>query len=170
MIGLPGVFRLIPWWLWAGAGLFLWGAWNKHAAKTAIEARERAEVVAETARIQQRGTAAALTETTRRITVQAKVNRNASTRTVRAAAAAASAAVAGGGLRADAAALAASAAACHPAPGRDGEADRLARVLGEVVDEYRAVAAAADRAVIAGQACEQSYSALIEAPAAGEQP
>jgi hypothetical protein len=166
-----GILGAIPIWTWIVIAALAFGAWNKHSAKRANEARAQAELAAESARIQQRGTAASLTETTRRIEAQSKVNRNASTSTARARAAAAAAAGAAGGLRAAAiGAAASSAAACHSTLGRDSEASRLADVLVEVVDEYREVAAAADRAVIAGNACQQSYEALTAAPAAEEPP
>jgi hypothetical protein len=51
--------------------------------------------------------------------------------------------------------------ACAP---ERSKAARLAEVLGACTDEYRAVAEAADRAVIAGLACEASYESLKPAP------
>jgi hypothetical protein len=47
-----------------------------------------------------------------------------------------------------------------PVAAASSPADRLADVLGESVDRYRAVAEAADRAVIAGRTCEAAFDAL----------
>ena len=41
-----------------------------------------------------------------------------------------------------------------------GEADKLADVVGQCAQQYREVAAVADAAIIAGQACERAYLAL----------
>lgn len=76
-------------------------------------------------------------------------------------AAVAGAAVSDGGLRSAARVIA---SGCRTAQGTgapaSGPADRLADVLAESTERYRAVAAAADRAIIAGQLCVRDYESL----------
>lgn len=123
--------------------------------------RQAAEVQAQIATAREEAIHAALIETTRRLDAQQEATRNARTQAQRAKADADAARSALGGLR-DAANAAAADSACTDAPstGR-GPADRLAHVLDQMAGEAAAMAEVLDRAIIAGQACEASYNALI---------
>lgn len=72
------------------------------------------------------------------------------------------------GLRIAARTLAAGCGAVSSSPtaAASSAADRLADVLGESSERYRAVALAADRAIIRGQQCQVDYDALTPSPAA----
>lgn len=103
-----------------------------------------------------------LIETGRRIAAQSKAANDAQVQSNRADAADRANARAADGLRIAAHTLASGcrAAGADPAASASSPADRLADVLGESVSEYRAVAKAADNAVIRGQQCSASYDAL----------
>lgn len=75
---------------------------------------------------------------------------------------AASAAAAADSLRDAARAAAASCAASNPASASGSPADGLADVLDSMEREGRRMAEEADRAVIAGQACERAYTSLTQ--------
>ena len=104
---------------------------------------------------------AAINETARRLAAQAQATKEADENLNRARSAAVGAAAAADRLRVRLAAIKADAGASNPAAAGASQTDRLADVLGQCADRYREVAAAADRAVIAGRACEASYNALI---------
>jgi hypothetical protein len=155
---LIGLLRGIPIWAWALAAALAWGGWQKHRA-TSIAA-EFAQARQQAAAEREQALAAAIAETARRLAAQQEATRNADKATLKARSAAASAAVAADGLRSRLAAIKADAGASNPAAAGAGQTDRLADILGECADHYRGVAAVADRAIIAGQACEQSYLSL----------
>ena len=153
-----GLARGVPVWAWALAAVLAWGAWQRHSATRAADALATHKVQTEAARSE--AMHSALIETTRRLTAQQEVTRAAQSRASRALQDRAAAASAADGLRQYADQLAARAGACDPAVAAGSDAERLAAVFAESVEEYRAVAEAADRAIIAGQACEHSYDAL----------
>jgi hypothetical protein len=124
-----------------------------------IADRQAAEVREQIATEREQAIHAALVETARRLQEQEQVTRHARTQSTRARADAAAARSAADSLR-DAATAAAGRACDDPAVAGRGEADRLADVLGEATRELELVAAAADRAIIAGQACESAYEGL----------
>jgi hypothetical protein len=103
---------------------------------------------------------AAFAETERRLAAQKEITDAADLRARQARRDADAAATAALGLREHAQALAARADACDSATASERPAGRLADVLGACSEEYRTVAAAADRAINAGLTCEQSYSSL----------
>jgi Protein of unknown function (DUF2514) len=155
---LLGIVRAIPLWVWALAAALAWGGWQKHRA-TSIAA-EFAQAQQQAAAEREQALAATIAETARRLAAQQEATRRADTSLAKARGAAASAAVAADGLRSRLAAIKADAAASNPAATGAGQTDRLAELLGTCADRHRDVAAAADRAIIAGIACEQSYNAL----------
>lgn len=152
------LLRLVPIWAYTLAAALAWGGWQHHRARVA--GVELAQHITQTANLREQAMHAALIETTRRLMAQQEAADAAALQTRQARTAAAAAGSAADKLRAHAARLAASAAACNPTAAASSPADRLAHILGESVDRYREVAAAADRAVIAGQLCERSYGAL----------
>lgn len=139
------------------AGLAFAGGWK---VRDWSADRQAAETAAHIATERETAMHAALVETSRRLTAQQEAAHAAQQRTRQARADADAAASAADSLREHAQQLAARAGACDSAVAGTGPADRLADVLAQSVERYRAVAEAADRAVVAGQACEQSYSAL----------
>jgi hypothetical protein len=153
-----GLLRVVPWWAWALAAALAWGGWQKHRA-TSIAA-EFALAQQQASAEREQALAASIAETSRRLTAQQEATRRADSSLLKARGAAASAAGAADSLRARLAAIQADAGASHPAAAGAGQTNRLAELLGECADRYRGVASAADRAIIAGQACEASYIAL----------
>lgn len=168
MIAAAGLLRAVPLWAWAVAALVAWGGINKIRADRAAEGREKAEAAAELAREAQRGTAAALTETTRRVTAQAKEARHAADRQARDRADAAAADGAGLRVRDFAAGLAARAGAADPAAAGDrADAADAARMLAQLLERADAraglLARVADERGRALEACTGSYDALTGA-------
>lgn len=141
----------------AGLAIGAAGGWQVQAWR---HGRIAAEAQAHVATAREEAMHGALIETTRRLTAQQEAAHAAETKARRARADAVAAGAAADSLREYATQLAADASACGATAPGDGPADRLANVLGESVEQYREVAAAADRAVIAGQLCQQSYDAL----------
>lgn len=137
------------------------GGWK---ARGWVADRQAAETAAAIATERETAMHAALIETTRRLTAQQEAARAAANQARQARADAADAAGAAERLRQRAAELAASAGACDSAAAAGGPADRLADVLAQSVERYREVAAIADRAIGAGQLCQQSYDSLDGAP------
>lgn len=144
-----------------GVVAFLTGAgWY---ARGVVAERDEAATVARMAAEREAQIAAHMRETERRLAAQKEIADEAERKTRAARADAARAAVAAGSLRTHVAALAERAATCDPAAAGDGPADRLADVLGQCVERYGAVAAAADRAIVAGQQCQRAYDSLTAA-------
>lgn len=152
-----GIMRAVPLSAWAIVAALAWGGVQHHKATRAGAALLKLQQ--QTADLREKALHGALLETTRRLAAQQEAADAAETLARRARADADAAGAAGQRLRA-AAAAAARAAACDPAAAASGPADRLADVLGQCVDRYRDVAAAADRAVIAGSECAARYDAL----------
>ena len=145
----------------AGALLALAGAlgvvaWAAHHERQIGENKCEAKVATATAQ----AASAALTESQRRLDAAQEVAHVAGQSAVLARSDADRAAAAARRLR-DQLAASAAARAADTAASSAGPADRSAEVLGQCVERYRSVAAAADAAVIAGQACERSYESLI---------
>lgn len=151
---LFALFSKVPWWLWAVAGLVLWG-WSGHHDYSAL----KGEVQVKAAKSQQEQR----DEEQRRVVEQAKKLDKIQ------------AAAEGDKLDADRARAAeqrlraqleiararseASASAATAAERKAAETVRV--VLGECVARYRELGEEADRARRAGQACEVSYDVLL---------
>jgi len=152
--------RAIPWWAYAIAACLAWGGYQRYQAKSAAKVYQQAQI--EAAKRTEAALADNIRETARRLAAQQKATQDAEAQTVKARAAAGAAAGAAERLRQRLDAIrAASAPAGDTSTAGAGTADRLAEVLGQCTDRYRDVAAAADRAVIAGRTCEAAYSSLI---------
>lgn len=153
--------RAIPFWVWLLAAAIAWGGYQRWRANSAAEVYQQAQI--EAARKTEAALADNIRETARRLAAQQKATQDAELQTAKARADAGAAAGAAERLRQQLSALrAASAPAGDTAAAGAGTTDRLADVLGQCADRYRDVAAAADRAVIAGRACEAAYNALIK--------
>ena len=148
---LPLVAAVVAGALGAGAG---WWLRDVIADRAEAEAREVIDTEPEAA------IHTTLVETARRLEAQEKATRNARSQAAKARADAAAAGAAADGLR-DAAQAAASACG-DPATAQRGQADRLAHVLAEAAAEAGRLAEAADRAIVAGHACEASYYGLTK--------
>lgn len=142
------MLKAVPVWVWALAAALAWGGWQKHQATEAQRAiaEQREEAMQAT-----------ITETARRLKAQEGVTRDADKAAAKARASAASAAASVVRLRER---LAATSASADPTAPSTGEAARLADLLGQCADRYVFVAGAADRAIVAGQACERAYESL----------
>lgn len=139
------------------AALGSWGGW---ALRDVVADRAEAEAREVVASEREAAIHTALVETARRLEAQEKATRDARTQATKARAAAVAAAGAADSLRDSAEAAA---RACgDPATTGGSAADRLAHVLAAATDEARRVAEAADRAIVAGLACEASYYGLTE--------
>lgn len=155
---LLSLAKLVPPWLWLLAAVIGWGAWQKHRAQVVAEDFHAAIVQAAGER--QADLQAKLAESQRRTdAIQEKVHA-ADLAASAARSDADRAAVSARRLRDRLATIEADARRRDPAASEAGETERLTHVLGSCIERYRLVAAAADAAVIAGQACESSYDAL----------
>lgn len=163
---LAGLARAVPIWAWVVLACLAWGGWQRHRAQAAGAELQRAQAHAAAEREQ--ALQASITETGRRLAAQQEIAHAADQAASRARADAAAAADAAGRLRQRIAALQASAAAGHSPAAGASPADRLAGALATCAERYRDVAAAADRAINAGRACERAYESLT--PAAGAPP
>lgn len=162
-----GVFRLVPPWVWLVVALVGWGGYQRYRANSAAAVYQQAQI--EAAKATEAALAENIRETARRLAEQVKATEDAQAKTTKARADAGAAGAAAARLRERLDALrAASAPAGNPpaaaASGAAGPADLLAACA----DRYSSVAASADRAVIAGQACEAHYRALIVNPPQGK--
>ena len=153
--------KAIPWWAYVIAACLAWGGWQRHRATSAAKVYQQAQI--EAAKRTEAALAENIRETARRLAEQLKATQDAEAKTIKARSDAAAAAGAAERLRDRLDAIrAASAPAGDSAASGAGTTDRLAEVLGQCTDRYREVAAAADRAVIAGLACEASYNTLTK--------
>ena len=159
LAGALGLAKALPVWAWALAACLAWGAVQKHRATAAGAELHRAQ--AEAAALREFDLQTSIAETTRRLAAERRNTHAADQAAALARADAASAAGAVERLQFRIAADQAAARASDPAAAGAGAADRNA--LATCAGRYRDVAAAADRAVIAGQACERAYDALTPA-------
>lgn len=162
------LLRVIPIWVYIVAACLAWGGYQRWRANSAAQEYAQAQAAAATER--EAALQAAIEETARRLAAQAKATKDADEQTAKAKTAAAGAAGAAQRLRAQLAAFAASATSSDPAASGAGATSGLAEILGECADRYRTVAVAADRAVIAGRACEQIYDSLASPRGSGSGP
>jgi hypothetical protein len=160
-----GIARAVPLWAWALAASLLWGGWQyRRAERSGAELLRQA---AETAQLREQALHGALVETTRRQRAAEEVIRVASENLAAARRDAAGAARAAAGLRDHVADLEARAAACDPGSAASRQA--AAAAAGMLADLQRRaderagiLAAYADEARIAGEACERAYDSLKE--------
>ncbi|RTL40575.1 MAG: DUF2514 family protein [Burkholderiales bacterium] len=141
--------------LLAVAGVLGAVAWAAHHERQIGAAQCRAEVATASAA----AASAALVESQRRVTAAQEVAHAADQAASAARSDADRAAAAARRLR-DQLAARGGTGADDFAASAAGPADPTANVLGQCVERYRSVAAAADAAVIAGQACERAYRSL----------
>ena len=157
---LLGLAKLVPAWVWVIAAVLGWGGIQHHRAKAAgAEMLHQQQVSAEA---HAAAATAALAETGRRLAAQQEIAHAADQAASRARADASAAADATVRLRQRIAALQASAGPADPAAAGPGAANRLGDALSACGDRYRDVAAAADRAITAGLACERAYTSLTD--------
>lgn len=155
------VLRAIPWWFYVLAACLAWGGYQRHRANSAAKTYQRAQI--EAAKATEAALAENIRETARRLAAQQKATQNAELKLAKARTDASAAGAAAQRLRDRLGAIrAAESSASNPAVAGAGTTDRLADILGECADRYREVAAAADRAVIAGRTCEAAYSSLTK--------
>jgi hypothetical protein len=152
------VLRLIPIWVWVVVACLAWGGWQRHRATSVAAEYQQAQAKAAT----ERETALALTvqETARRLAAQQEATNEAEKKSIKAVGDAAAARTAAARLRDKLAAVNANAGASGASAAGGGSAGRVADLLARCADRYTDVAGVADRAIIAGLACEQSYKAL----------
>lgn len=159
--------RAIPWWAYVFAVLLAWGGWQRYKAQSAAKTFQQAQI--EAAKATEAALAENIRETARRLAEQQKVAQHAETKFIRARADAGAASAAAARLRDQLNAIRATgSSSSDPAATGSGTTDRLANVLAECADRYRAVAEVADRSIIAGKACEASYESLSPNPPKGK--
>lgn len=141
-----------------------WGAYQKHQAT--VKGEELREQQAKQAQAEAEGLKKSLEETSRRLEAQKGVTHRANQKATKALAAAASSASALERMSLAASAAALRANANNTSPARPSEADLLANALSRCGAEYQRVAAIADTAIVAGQACEEAYNSLTPGDAA----
>jgi hypothetical protein len=150
--------KLIPIWVWVVVACLAWGGYQRHRANSVAAEYQQAQAKAAT----ERETALALTvqETARRLAAQQEATNEAEKKSIKAVGDAAAARTAAARLRDKLAALDASGGAASAPAAFASQAGRVADILARCADEYTKVAGVADRSIIAGLACEQSYKAL----------
>lgn len=157
---LLALLRLVPPVVWLILALLAWGGWQRHRVATVAAQFQAAKDKAAAERQHQLEQSIHKAQAVQ--AAQDEAIRHANDSTTASNTAAAAAADAARRLRDQLAAERSRARAADPAAAASSPADRTADVLAACVDRYRDVAAAADRAVIAGQACERAYGALSE--------
>lgn len=151
--------KLVPWWAWVLALVLAWGGWQKH--KAASTAREFAKEQAAAAADREKALQASVAESTRRLQAQNRIAQDAQAKTAKARADATAAADDLKRLR-DRLAKPTNSGPGNPASAAGSQTNIIAESLAECAGRYTALAGIADAAIIAGQACEQSYGALVK--------
>lgn len=156
--GLRGLLAKVPLVVWLVLALLIWGLYNQHERRmaTATLVTQQAAAAAATAS----KVAADKAETARIADTQKEAINELLAHQATDAAAIARSADAARRLQRQLAADAARRRTNDPASIGTGQADRLTVVFGQCVERYRAVAASAASAVLAGQLCERSYDAV----------
>ena len=159
------LLRRVPPWAWALAAVLAWGVWHRHQAIAARAEFEHAKAVAAAERAQ--ADAAAAAETARRLKTMQEVTDAATFQAQRDRAAAVAADAARNRLQQRVAAVQAGARAADPATAGGCQAaleagDLLADVLRRADERAGQLAAYADAARTAGEACERAYYSLTE--------
>ena len=152
------ILRAIPIWAYVVALVLAWGGFQKHRATVA--AGVVAAQAQKAAQEREAALAAAIQERDRRLSAQVEVVTHANAEIDRVKADAGRTLSERDRLRARLASL----QARRPGAGASAPAasptDSLPDLLGQCADRYASVAAEADRAVVAGLACQQSYESL----------
>lgn len=154
----------VPAWAWLLVAALAWGGWQRHQVRAA--AADLAGQQAQAARAREVGLQASIAETERRLQAQDGVVQDAQAQLDQVRTARTAADRVAIRLRAQLAAVGkASAGATDPAAAGDcaaaeARAGVLAELLSRADDRAGSLAAVADAARIAGEACERSYDAL----------
>lgn len=150
----------VPLWVWALAALLTWGAWQKHRADSGAASHQAAIVQAAKEREQDLQKKIKITE--KRVTEQAEIANNAASQVSSLETKRRANDVLVRGLRNQLSSLRAELQRPNPPAAAASAADAAADLLGQCAERYSAVAAEADRAIVAGRACQRTYDSLIE--------
>jgi hypothetical protein len=150
--------KLIPIWVYIIVVCLGWGGYQRYRANSTAAEYQQAQAKAASER--EKALALTIEETARRLSAQQEATNEAEKKSVKAVGDAAAARTAAARLRDKLASIDASGGfASAPAPSAS-QASRVADILNRCADEYTKVAGIADRAIIAGLACEANYKAL----------
>lgn len=153
-----GLLKSIPIWVWVVAAALAWGGWQRHSATATAEEFAKAKATAAAER--EHALSESIKETERRLVAQKEITQNADTQLAKAKASASAASSAVTDLMRKLATIKAVAESLNTPTFESSQTSLLTDLLGSCVSEYRHVAQVADESIIAGQACEQSYTSL----------
>ena len=152
------VLRAVPLWAYALALVLAWGGFQKHRATVA--AGVVAAQAQKAAQEREAALAASILERDRRLSAQVEVVNHANAEIDRVKADAGRTLSERDRLRARLAALQAGRPGAGASAPTASPTDSLPALLSQCADRYASVAAEADRAVVAGLACQRAYESL----------
>ncbi len=152
------VLRAVPMWAYALALVLAWGGFQKHRATVA--AGVVAAQAQKAAQEREAALAASILERDRRLSAQVEVVNHANAEIDRVKADAGRTLSERDRLRARLAALQAGRPGAGASAPAASPTDSLSDLLSQCADRYASVAAEADRAVVAGLACQRAYESL----------